>query len=221
MQSSQHPTQHTPSSHPDSAGKSSEQFWDEFYGGGNQIWSGKPNRALVDETQGLRPGTALDLGCGQGGDAIWLAAQGWTVTGTDISEAALKVAAEHAAAAGVAPGAITWERHDFAVSLPAGPFDLVTASFLHSPVELPRYEILLRSAALVAPGGTLLVIGHAPSASHPHADLPTPEELVDGLALPSAEWTLTTSELRTHLHAFADEAPVERIDAVVRLTKAA
>ena len=98
-------------------------------------WSGKPNASLVEEVAELEPGTALDLGCGQGGDAIWLAAQGWTVTATDISQTALDIAARHAAEAGVS---VTWERHDLADSQPAGRFDLVTTSFLHSEVELPR-----------------------------------------------------------------------------------
>ena len=78
-----------------------EAFWEDFYAGGKSRWSGKPNASLVEEVADLEPGTALDLGCGQGGDAIWLASQGWTVTATDISQTALDVAAQHAAEAGV------------------------------------------------------------------------------------------------------------------------
>ena len=79
---------------------SAEHFWEEFYASGRSRWSGEANASLVEEVDGLAPGTALDLGCGQGGDAIWLAAQGWTVTATDISQTALDVAAGHAAEAG-------------------------------------------------------------------------------------------------------------------------
>ena len=163
--------------------------------------------------EGLAPGTALDLGCGQGGDAIWLAAQGWTVTATDISQTALDVAARHAAEAGVT---VAWERHDLAVSQPKGSFDLVTASFLHSDVELPRARILRAAAAAIAPGGTLLVVGHAPSPEHHHGDLPSPEEVVTELALPEDDWALEVCELRERLHAFRDEPPKARIDTVVR-----
>jgi 2-polyprenyl-3-methyl-5-hydroxy-6-metoxy-1,4-benzoquinol methylase len=114
------------------------------------------------------------------------------VTATDVAQSALATGARKAAAAGVA-AAITWEQHDLGVSFPAGTFDLVTTSFLHSPVELPRTAILRRAAAAVAPGGTLLVIGHAPSATHAHADLPTAEDVVADLALPADEWTVRTA----------------------------
>lgn len=139
---------------------SAEEYWDERYGGTERIWSGRPNVALVREVTGLAPGTALDLGCGEGGDAIWLAGQGWRVVGTDVSRRALERAAGHAERAGVADR-VEWRRHDLAVDFPAGRFDLVSAHFLHSPVEMPREEILRSAAAAVAPGGVLLVVGHA------------------------------------------------------------
>ena len=192
------------------------EYWEDFYGGGKSRWSGKPNASLVEEVAGLEPGTALDLGCGQGGDAIWLAAQGWRVTATDIAQSALDVAAQHAAEAGVS---VTWERHDLADSLPAGPFDLVAASFLHSDVELPRARILRAAADAVAEGGTLLIVGHAPSPEHHHGDLPSPEEVVAELALPEDGWELQASELRERRHAFRGEAPKTRVDSVVRFRR--
>jgi SAM-dependent methyltransferase len=200
-------------------GQSSHDYWEAFYARGMSRWSGDPNGALVEEVSGLATGTALELACGQGGDAIWLAGQGWAVTATDVSESALAVAEEHAAAAGLG-GRIAWEAHDLAASRPAGAFDLVTTSFLHSPIELP-WQRILRGAAIeaVAPGGTLLVVGHAPSAAHSHADLLGPDELTAGLALPEGEWTVRTSELRTRVHAFRGAAPVERIDTVVRVQR--
>jgi SAM-dependent methyltransferase len=182
-------------------------FWEDFYGG-DRRWSGKPNASLVEEVADLEPGTALDLGCGEGGDAIWLAAEGWTVTGTDISQTALDIAAQHAAEVGVD---VTWERHDLAVSRPAGSFDLVTTSFLHSKVELPRAQILRTAAEAVAPGGTLLIIGHAPSAEHHHAeDLPGPDEVVAEIALPEEAWQHVSSDLRER---------GGRIDTVVRFRR--
>jgi hypothetical protein len=100
--------------------------------------------------------------------------------------------------------------------MPAGSFGLVTTTFLHSPVDLPRTRILRAAAERVAPGGTLLVIGHAPSESHHHEDLPGPDEVVAELALPEDAWALRATELRDLEHAFRDEAPKPRTDAVVR-----
>ena len=77
------------------------EFWEQFYAEREQVWSGRPNVVLVEEIEGLAPGTALDLGCGEGADAIWLASRGWQVVAADISQAALDRAAAHAAAAGV------------------------------------------------------------------------------------------------------------------------
>lgn len=123
------------------------------------MWSGRVNPILAREASILTPGTALDLGCGEGADAIWLAQAGWRVTAIDVSTTALERAHEHATEAGVGDR-IQCQHHDLAVSFPAGSFDLVSAQFLHSPIEMPRGEILRRAAAAVAPGGSLLVVGH-------------------------------------------------------------
>jgi SAM-dependent methyltransferase len=128
-----------------------EKFWDERYGESDRIWSGRVNPILEREASRLAPGTALDLGCGEGADAIWLATAGWQVTGVDISRTALDRARVHASAAGVSDR-IVWEQHNLASSFPVGSFDLVSAQFLHSPVELPRGEVLRTAAAAVAPG---------------------------------------------------------------------
>ena len=103
-----------------------EQFWDARYAGEHRIWSGNPNPVLVRETAQLTPSTALDLGCGEGADAVWLAQQDWQVTGVDISQVALDRATEHASDAGVADR-IDWQRRDLGESFPTGSFDLVSA----------------------------------------------------------------------------------------------
>ncbi|WP_327581204.1 bifunctional NAD(P)/FAD-dependent oxidoreductase/class I SAM-dependent methyltransferase [Nonomuraea sp. NBC_00507] len=175
-----------------------EEFWDAFYAEKAQVWSGNPNVALVREAAGLEPGTALDLGCGEGADAIWLARRGWRVTAADISHVALERAAEHARDAEVA-GRIDWQRHDLGMSFPEGSYDLVSACYLHAPTDLPREKILRAAAAAVAPGGVLLVVGHAgwPSWEHnPPAEvhLPTPQEVLDALEPAEGEWEVLRSE---------------------------
>jgi SAM-dependent methyltransferase len=172
-------------------------FWESRYAESDRVWSGEPNAALVREVSGLTPGRALDLGCGEGADAVWLARQGWTVIGTDIAETALARARAHAVEAGVADRT-RFEQHVLGTSFPEGTFDLVTASFLHSPdPSFPREAILRRAAAAVAPGGVLLVIGHAglaPWESYEEGDphlalhLPSAQEVLESLALPEDEW---------------------------------
>lgn len=196
-----------------------EQFWEQFYADGAR-WSGNPNRSLVDEVAALTPGSALDLGCGYGGDAIWLARQGWNVTAVDISANALERAVAHAEEAGVA-ARIDFQRRDLGASFPEGAFDLVTTSFLHSPAELPRERILRAAAAAVAPGGRLLIVGHAPSESHRHADLPTLEQVLAELALPEGEWATVAAELRELTHTFKGETESHaRVDVVIHLRRA-
>jgi SAM-dependent methyltransferase len=146
----------------DGAETDATAFWENRYGEREQIWSGRPNRALVDvvEPLGVTPGHALDLGSGEGADSIWLAEQGWQVTGIDISATAVSRAGVHASDRGVADR-ITWLQADLAEWMPTDEYDLVSACFLHSPVAFPREEVLRRAAGAVAPGGYLLVVGHA------------------------------------------------------------
>ncbi|WP_422935315.1 SAM-dependent methyltransferase [Sinomonas sp. P47F7] len=180
------------------------EFWDELYGEREQVWSGKPNPALVSEIETVAPGRALDLGCGEGADALWLAQRGWTVTGVDISGVALERAARHAQEAGLEDRTV-WLHRDLAEWQPDAEYDLVSAQFLHSPLEFPRERVLLTAARAVAPGGLLLVVGHAdfpPWAQHAHegerAQPPTANELALALGLPEDQWTVEarTSEGR-------------------------
>ncbi|WP_242910437.1 class I SAM-dependent methyltransferase [Actinomadura terrae] len=210
------------------------EFWDARYAERDQIWSGEPNTILVRETTALPPGTALDLGCGEGADAVWLAGRGWRVTATDVSRVALERAARHAADAGVADR-VDLQRHDLAASFPAGAYDLVSAQFLHSPAPLPREEVLRAAAAAVAPGGTLLITGHAgpPPWEHDHddehaqhdqhdhhdVDLPTPEEVLASLRLPDGEWEVQLSEEHPRVQNGPDGRPVTRTDNVLKLRR--
>jgi 2-polyprenyl-3-methyl-5-hydroxy-6-metoxy-1,4-benzoquinol methylase len=136
--------------------------WEERYAGEEQIWSGNPNPQLVAEVSGLAPGSALDVGCGEGGDVIWLAQQGWRVTGADFSANGLARAARHAADAGVADRIDWWQVDARTFAAEGRSFDLVTTHFLHPPDD-GMAEVVRRLSQAVAPGGHLLVVGHAPS----------------------------------------------------------
>lgn len=198
------------------------RYWDEFYRDRRGAWSGNPNALLIEEVSDLAPGTALDLGSGQGDDAIWLAGRGWRVTAVDVSAAALALGADRAAAAGI-NGTIEWERHDLALSFPAGSFDLVSACYLHSPVAFPRERVLRSGAAAVAPGGTLLIVGHAgvPSWREPDPEhhLPTPHEVLESLALPQERWEVHRSEDVTQPLPGPDGKPATRPDNVLRIRR--
>jgi 2-polyprenyl-3-methyl-5-hydroxy-6-metoxy-1,4-benzoquinol methylase len=130
--------------------------WDERHGE-RTIESAEPNPILVAEAAKLSPGTALDVGCGDGTNAAWLASRGWRVTGVDWSGVALAKAQASAEGAGVTAD---WIEADLMTwTPPAGAFDLVTIVYLHLPV--PERRAVYRAAATaVAPGGMLLIVGH-------------------------------------------------------------
>ncbi len=135
-----------------------EALWDERYARSEQIWSGQPNLALVAEVSDLTPGRALDVGCGEGADAVWLAARGWDVTALDVSLVAIERARRHAADSGVD---VHWLHSGLLeAGLSPGAFDLVSAQY----PALPRTagdDVEQALFAAVAPGGMLLYVHHA------------------------------------------------------------
>ncbi|HEX6366030.1 MAG TPA: class I SAM-dependent methyltransferase [Agromyces sp.] len=141
--------------------------WDERYSGDAKVWSGEPNPQLVAEASRLTPGTALDVGCGEGGDVIWLARQGWRVTSADFSAAGLARAARNAEAAGVADRTVWWQVDARTFAAGGRSYDLVTTHFLHPP-DGGMVDVARRLASAVALGGHLLVVGHAPSEAFSH-----------------------------------------------------
>lgn len=167
-----------------------QHVWEERYGERERIWSGKVNERLAEVAGSLTPGRALDLGCGEGADAIWLAEHGWQVTAVDISQTALDRARDDAAKRNLADR-IDFQRRDLTESLPSGAFDLVSAQFLHSTQQWDRAQLLRRAADTVAPQGTLLIVDHAagpPWAQHHHHDFQSADEVVASLNLDAAQW---------------------------------
>lgn len=168
----------------------SAQFWDDRYASASPHSSGKPGTVLVRFTEHLPAGRALELGCARGDDAVWLAKQGWQVKAVDIAQQALAYAADNARRNDVAER-IRFEQHDLSQTFPEGEYDLVTASFLESPVDFGRPEVLRKAAGLVAQGGALLITSHGSAATwsdHRHTPFPTPEEALAELQLDAGEW---------------------------------
>ncbi|MFF0495533.1 class I SAM-dependent methyltransferase [Nocardia aobensis] len=201
-------------------------FWEQRYRDSDRVWSGNPNPLLVRETADLRPGRALDLGCGEGADAVWLAGQGWEVTGVDISQTALERAAAHAEQAGLGER-IAWQRHELGRTFPDGSYDLINAQFLQSPVALDQDGVLQRAADAVAPGGTLLIVMHAgwptwmTPEEHPFdAIFPTLDGVLHALRL-GEEWTVRTCEPVERALTSPDGRSGTRVDNVWRLSRAA
>jgi SAM-dependent methyltransferase len=201
------------------------EFWDERYRSADRIWSGNPNPQLVDVASELSPGTALDVGCGEGADAIWLATRGWRVTAVDVSTVALDRAARQAAEAGTeVADRISWQPTDvLSWDLAPARFDLVTAQFMHLP--RPALEALHRRlAAAVRPGGTLLIVGHHPSdldtsiGRHGRPDLLyTAEEVAAGLAPDDWASIDSTSPARTMRDPHGELVTIH--DAVLRAVR--
>lgn len=172
--------------------------WDERYHSFlDRLPAQRPNPAVVTEITGRPAGTALDIGCGMGADAVWLATQGWNVTAIDVSRVALDRAAAHAAQAGVA---VSWRRSRLEdLELPDGGFDLVTAHYpalLHSPGRDAERALL----SAVAPGGLLLVVHHADidvELAKSHGFDPAVYLLHDDVAaLFDADWDVTVDRRR-------------------------
>lgn len=140
-----------------------QQEWDQRYaadGDDTPMWSGRPNGALVDEVAGMPPGTALEVGCGEGADAIWLAGRGWSVTALDPSVVALRRAEAAAAAVGVE---VDWVRAGLLEHEPGDGHDLVTAMYpavRHDGIDQAIDRAVTALLGHVAPGGTLLLVHH-------------------------------------------------------------
>jgi SAM-dependent methyltransferase len=192
--------------------------WNRKHGEAGLLFGAEPNRFLVAEVEGLPPGRALDLACGAGRNAVWLAERGWTVTGVDFSDVALENGRGLAAERGVEvdwveADAVEWEP-------PAEAFDLVVVMYLQLPAA-ERRASLARAASAVAPGGTLLVVGHhvenldggygGPKDVRVLIDPAVVAGELDGLEIEKAERVLRPVE--------TDDGEAQAIDALVRASR--
>lgn len=173
--------------------------WEQRYVDSDRVWSGRVNGTTAAVAETLRPGTVLEIGCGEGADAVWFAERGWSVTAVDVSATAIVRARVAARDRGVR---VDFRAVDASAELPAGAFDLVVSSFLHSwETDFPRLRILRDALARVAPGGRMLAVSHAappPWAHEPPAHLAplrTPDQELALLALDPAEWRVERAEL--------------------------
>ena len=208
---------HLSDNEPPSADRSETvAFWEAHYGEKPQVWSGRPNGVLVAEVSDMAPGRALEVGCGEGADAIWLASKGWRVTAVDVSPTALERGARAAEQAGVE---VEWQWHDLADTFPAGTFDLVNVQYLHSTLDLPQDRILSAAASAVAPRGTVLVVGHAavPPWSRHHHDhaFPRPDDIALALGLKDG-WDIEACEVRERSTIAPNGEPAMISDTVVK-----
>jgi len=194
--------------------------WDARYGAAELVWSAGPNQFLVAEAEGLTPGRALDVACGEGRNALWLAERGWRVTAADFSGVAIDKARARAEAQGVD---VDWRVDDVVAWSPeAQAFDLVIVFYLQLP-PAERSAALAKAAGAVAPGGTLLVVGHdstnlAEGYGGPRdpAVLFSPDDVADiagtaGLAVEKAE--------RVRRQVDTDDGPRTAVDALVRAVR--
>ncbi|KAF4406852.1 MULTISPECIES: cyclopropane-fatty-acyl-phospholipid synthase family protein [Streptomyces] len=173
-------------------------FWDGVYAARPAAADPRPNDRLVETAADVPPGDVLDLGCGDGGDTLWLARRGWRVTAVDISAVAVARVAERAGSLGLGDR-VTAERHDLRESFPEGRFDLVTAHYLHTPFDLDRAAVLRTAARALLPGGRLLVVDHGSAApwswdQDPDVRYPAPGEVAADMGLDPAAWRVERAD---------------------------
>ncbi|XUZ96236.1 class I SAM-dependent methyltransferase [Streptomyces araujoniae] len=214
--------------------------WDGIYASRPTATDPRPNVRLTETVAELPPGDALELGCGEGGDTLWLARRGWRVTAVDLSAVAVERLNALARSHGLADR-VTAEQHDLGASFPEAPedpdgpegpkapegpqgltggFDLVTAHYLHTPFDLDRSAVLRRAAQALRPGGRLLVVDHGSTApwswnQDPDVRFPSPREVAEGLALDPAGWTVERADAPRRTATGPDGTTAEVTDHVL------
>lgn len=197
------------------------QFWEHRYSSSVRAWSGRVNARLPEVAAELPAGRALDLGCGEGADAVWLAEQGWQVVAVDVSATALQRGREAASARNL-QDRVDFQRHDLNETFPHGTFDLVSAQYLHSPARLDRATVLRRAAEDVAPGGVLVIVDHAvapPWAKQHLHHFPGIDEVLASSQLDSPNWTRVRTDSVERETVGPDGQPATLTDNVIVLRR--
>ncbi|WP_432037457.1 class I SAM-dependent methyltransferase [Streptomyces cucumeris] len=200
-------------------------FWNGVYAARPAAGDPRPNARLTETVTGLPAGDALDLGCGDGGDALWLAGQGWQVTAADISAVAIERLAALARSHGLGDR-VTPVRADVHSSFPPGAFDLVCAHYLHTPCALDRATVLRSAAHALRPGGRLLVVDHGSAApwswnQDPDTRYPSPREVAAGIDLDPATWTVQRADAPRRIATGPDGSTAEVTDHVLLIRRTA
>lgn len=169
-------------------------FWNGVYAARSAATEPQPNSLLAETVTDLPPGDALDLGCGDGGDTLWLVRRGWHVTAVDISAVAVERLTDLAVSHGLGDRVLA-ERHHLHESFPQGEFDLICAHYLHTPFDLNRTSVLRSAAHALRPGGRLLVVDHGSTApwswnQDPDVRYPSPMEVAADISLDPSIWTI-------------------------------
>ncbi|HSK92189.1 MAG TPA: class I SAM-dependent methyltransferase [Euzebyales bacterium] len=188
--------------------------WDDRYRSRDLVWGVEPNRIFSEAVAGLAPGRALDLACGEGRNAIWLAERGWRVTAVDFSRVALDRGRRLAAQRGVA---VDFADHDVRTWTPPRlAFDLVAVLYLHLPSEDLR-RVHARAADAVAPGGTLVIVGHdRQNLERGHGGPQDADRLLVPATVAAEVADLEVVSALTVTREVGDDPPVVALDTVVR-----
>jgi len=208
------------------------QQWDQRYREAPRLWSGSVNAALAKLVGQLHPGTALDLGCGEGADVVWLAEQGWQTTGVDISSVAIQRAEDAARTRGISEQQARFEVGDVTKWRSPERYDLVVAAFLHSHGVFDRKAALATAKDHVANDGNLVIISHAtfpPWAKtqhddtdheHPGHESATPETELELLELDPAHWTVEVAQIQSRQATGPEGQQAELDDTVIMVRRA-
>ncbi|MFI8893783.1 class I SAM-dependent methyltransferase [Streptomyces paradoxus] len=201
------------------------EFWDGVYAARPAAEAPRPNARLTETVSDLPPGRALDLGCGEGGDALWLAGRGWQVTAVDISAVAADRLTTLARSHGLGDR-VTAQRHDLQASFPQGEFDLVCAHYLHTPFGLDRSTVLRLAAHALRPGGRLLVVDHGSTApwswnQDPGIRYPSAREVAAGIDLDPGTWTVERADAPRRVATGPEGRTAEVTDHVLLIRRTA
>ncbi|MFL4909174.1 SAM-dependent methyltransferase [Streptomyces sp. MMS24-I2-30] len=198
-------------------------FWDGVHAARPTAGDPRPNARLTETVADLPPGDALDLGCGGGGDALWLARRGWQVTAADISAVAVERLTALARSHDLGDRVIA-VRYDLQESFPPGAFDLICAHYLHTPCGLDRAAVLRAAAHAPRPGGRLLVVDHGSTApwswqQEPDTHCPSPREVAAGIDLAPETWTVERADALRRVATGPGERTAEVTDHVLLIRR--